>query len=100
MRADDAPVASSSSTVWWHEEPMAPLHRSVPEWRSIVMDAYAMLPTLSVTRPQGQRLWGMDSSTCGYVLDGLVDAGMLIRTTNGQYCRMGYIPPDDPVGVI
>jgi hypothetical protein len=69
----------------------------VPEWRSVVMGAYATQPTLSVTCPQGQRLWGMDASTCGYVLDSLVDAGLLTRTTAGQYCRADYIRPVDPV---
>jgi hypothetical protein len=76
---------------------MAPLRRSVPEWRSLVMNAYATQPTLSVTGPQGQRLWGMDASTCGYVLDSLVDAGLLTRTTGGQYCRIDYIRPVDTV---
>ena len=94
MRADDV-SAASPSPVWWREEPMTPLRRSVPEWRSIVMDAYATQPTLSVTRPQGQRLWGMDASTCGYVLDSLVDAGMLARTPSGQYCRVDYMQSID-----
>lgn len=76
---------------------MAPLRRSVPEWRSVVMGAYALQPTLIVTCPQGQRLWGMDASTCGYVLDSLVDAGLLTRTTGGQYCRADYIRPVDTV---
>ena len=76
---------------------MAPLRRSVPEWRTVVMDAYARQPTLSLTHAQGQRLWGMDASTCGYVLDSLVDAGLLSRTTAGQYCRVDYIRPIDPV---
>lgn len=100
MRTDEVPVASSSSTAWWREKPMAPLRRSVAEWRSIVIDAYATLPTLSVTRPQGQRLWGMDCATCGHVLDGLVDAGLLVRTTGGQYCRADYIPSDDTIAVL
>jgi len=78
---------------------MAPLLRSVPEWRSLVMDAYARQPTLSVTGPQGQRLWGMDPSTCRCVLDGLVDGGVLVRTASGQYCRIDHIP-EDPAGVL
>lgn len=76
---------------------MVPLRRSVPEWRTIVMDAYATQPALSLTHAQGQRLWGMDAPTCGYVLDGLVSAGMLARTSAGQYCHIDYIRPIDPV---
>ncbi|WP_239489697.1 hypothetical protein [Luteitalea sp. TBR-22] len=88
---------TSMSAAWWQDEPVTPLRRSVPEWRSIVMDAYATLPSLSLTRPQGQRLWGMDAPTCGYVLDSLVDAGMLICTSTGQYCRADALRPIDPV---
>lgn len=72
-------------------------YRSVPEWRDIVLEAYAGQPTLSLTVAQGRRLWGMDASTCGYVLDGLVESGMLARTSSGQYCRVDYIRPIDPV---
>jgi hypothetical protein len=97
MRTHDVPVGASMTVDWWQEEPVTPLERSVPEWRSIVMDAYAMLPALCITRAQGQRLWGMDPATCGCVLDGLVDTGALVRTTSGLYCRGDHVPPDDSV---
>ena len=74
---------------------MTPLRRSVPEWRTVVMDAYTTQPALSLTRPQGQRLRGMDAPTCGYVLDSLVDAGLLTRTSTGQYCRADTLRPLD-----
>lgn len=90
----DVPAAALPSTVWCHDEPVVPLHRSVAEWRSIVMDAYATLPTLNLTRPQAERLWGMAPSTCGYVLDSLVQAGLLVRTAAGQYCRTDNVQPD------
>ncbi len=95
MRANDAQVASSPHPVWWREDPLTPLRRSVPEWRSIVMEAYDEQPTLSVTLAQGQRLWGLDASTCGYVLDGLVESGLLVRSGTGQYCRADYLRPDE-----
>lgn len=94
MNAPDSAVAVPASIAWCHDAPAAPLTRSVAEWRSIVLDAYATLPTLNITRPQGERLWGMDPSTCGYVLDSLVEAGMLVRTANGQYCRIDHVRPD------
>jgi hypothetical protein len=90
-------VAGPPTTIWYKDEPLAPLRPSIPEWRSVVMAAYTRQPTLSLTMPQGQRLWSMDSSTCGYVLDSLVSAGMLSRTSAGQYCRADYIGPLDPV---
>ncbi|WP_396625910.1 hypothetical protein [Luteitalea sp.] len=90
-------ATSMSGAAWWQEEPMIQLRRSVPEWRTVVMDAYAMQPSLSLTRPQGQRLWGMDAPTCGYVLDSLVDAGVLTRTSGGHYCRADVLRTLDPV---
>ena len=97
MRGDDVSAVVSPSIVWWEDEPMTPLRRSVPEWRSLVMDAYAVQPALSLTDSQAQRLWGMDPPTCGYVLDSLVQAGMLARTSAGQYCRLDQMRPIDPV---
>lgn len=97
MNIHDLPMGSPLTSHWWQDETAAPLGRSVPEWRTVVMDAYAMLPTLCITRAQGQRLWGMDPTTCGCVLDGLVDTGMLVRTVSGLYCRGDHVPPDDSV---
>jgi len=76
---------------------MVTTYRSLPEWRHRVLETYAHQPTLSVTAAQGQRLWGMDASTCGYILDGLVETGTLVRTSTGQYCRVDHLPPIDPV---
>ena len=92
----DLSLAVASSVIWLEEAPITPLRRSVPEWRTIVMDAYASQPTLSLTHEQGQRLWGMDAPTCRRVLEGLVDAGLLSRTTGGQYCRADYVCQIDP----
>jgi hypothetical protein len=39
----------------------------------------------------------MDPCTCGYVLDGLVETGSLMRTSDGQYCRVDYMPATDRV---
>lgn len=87
MRADQTFVATASPVEWWKDTPLTPLQRSVPEWRGVVMDAFASQPALCLTLAQGERLWGMDAPTCGCVLDGLVEAGVLARTPDGQYCR-------------
>ena len=71
--------------------------RDVSEWREIIILAYAEQPTLSLTGAQSQRLWGLDPTTCGYVLDGLVDSGVLARTSGGQYCRADHARVYDPV---
>ena len=94
MRTDNV-SASVPTTIWWDEEVVTPLPRTVAEWRSIVMNAYVTLPTLSLTVPQAQRLWAMDPRTCLYVLDSLVLGGLLTRTSGDQYCRADYVGPLD-----
>jgi len=90
-------VEASPATPSWETVP--PRHRSVRDWRSLVLDAYARQPTLSLTTRQGQRLWGVDSPTCREVLDDLVDAGVLARTTDGQYCRLDHVARVEVIGL-
>ena len=48
---------------------------------------YREMPALSVTAPQAQRLWGLDSTTCLFVLMTLIQRGILKRTASGTYVR-------------
>ena len=48
---------------------------------------YREMPGLSVTAPQAQRLWGLDSMTCGFVLMTLIQRGVLKRTASGTFVR-------------
>ena len=48
---------------------------------------YREMPGLSVTAPQAERLWGLDSTTCAFVLMTLVERRILKRTPNGTYVR-------------
>ena len=48
---------------------------------------FAEMPGLSVTLPQAQRLWGIDSPTCIAVFRVLIDRGIVRRTARGQYVR-------------
>ena len=50
---------------------------------------YRAWPGLRLTRPQIQRLWGLDSSTCGVVIDALVASRVLHRTVAGHYVAYG-----------
>ncbi len=38
------------------------------------------MPGLRLTVRQAQKLWGLDSQVCTTVLDGLVEAGILVRS--------------------
>ena len=48
---------------------------------------YRELPALNVTESQAQRLWGLDSTTCAFVLMTLMERGVLERTPTGTYIR-------------
>lgn len=48
---------------------------------------YRELPMLSLTAPQAERLWGLDSTTCSFVLMTLIQRGILRRTASGTYIR-------------
>ena len=48
---------------------------------------YLEMPGLSVTAPQAERLWGLDSTTCAFVLMTLIERGILRRTPSGTYVR-------------
>ena len=48
---------------------------------------YREMPGLSVTAPQAERLWGLDSTTCSFVLMTLIQRGILRRTPGGTYVR-------------
>jgi hypothetical protein len=49
---------------------------------------YSEMPGLSVTMPQAQRLFGIDSRTCAAVLNTLIARGFLRRTAKGRYVRV------------
>ena len=48
---------------------------------------YREMPGLSVTAQQAERLWGLTSTTCSFVLTTLIQRGVLKRTENGTYVR-------------
>jgi hypothetical protein len=74
--------------------------------RSVVDDAllqrvcgeFLEMPGLRLTRPQAQRLWGLDESACLQVLDSLVDSKFLCRAGQGMYTRVtdGLAAPTRP----
>ena len=71
-------------------------HRAVPptETRSPLHDIlrrveseYREMPGMCVTAAQAQRLWGLDATTCGFVLTTLVERHILRRTARGTYVK-------------
>jgi hypothetical protein len=45
------------------------------------------MPGMCVTAAQAQRLWGLDPTTCEFVLTTLVERRILRRTRRGLYVR-------------
>ena len=48
---------------------------------------YREMPGMCVTAPQAQRLWGLDTTTCAFVLMTLVERRVLRRTPSGTYVK-------------
>jgi hypothetical protein len=61
---------------------------SVADWLQIIRGEYQEIPGQHLTKPQVQRLWGLDSPTCDALLNALIDTRFLTRTSNGTYARV------------
>ncbi|OFV91855.1 MAG: hypothetical protein A3G76_13455 [Acidobacteria bacterium RIFCSPLOWO2_12_FULL_65_11] len=53
-----------------------------------IRSEYLEMPGLRLTRPQAQRLWGLDERTCSRLLESLAEAKFLRRTDDGNYARL------------
>lgn len=62
---------------------------SVNELLRVVQAEYLEIPGLHLTKPQAQRLWGLDPFTCDALLDALVAARFLRCTHRGAYVLAG-----------
>jgi hypothetical protein len=62
-------------------------------WMDRIRGEYQEMPGLSLTEPQGQRLWGLTPSACREVLETLMANGFLRRTYQGQYVRAESVSP-------
>jgi hypothetical protein len=49
---------------------------------------YLEMPGLQLTRPQAQRLWGLDEQTCALLLESLTEEKFLYRRPDGMYARL------------
>lgn len=59
---------------------------AVTDWFRLIQAEYHEIPGLNLTKPQVQRLWGLDQPTADLLLDALVAAHVLRRTP-----REGYV---------
>ena len=58
---------------------------AVRDWLQIIQGEYLEMPGLQLTKPQVQRLWGLDAATCDALLDALEGSRFLKRTDRDAY---------------
>ena len=61
----------------------------VEDWLMLIRAEYLEIPGLSLTKPQVERLWGLDAVTSEALLAALVDVKFLRRTVGDSYVRSG-----------
>jgi hypothetical protein len=54
-------------------------------WLELIEAEYREMPGLSLRKPQMQRLWGLERELCDLLVDTLVAARVLRRTSNDCY---------------
>ena len=67
--------------------PMDSTDSQKTDWLLIIRGEYLEIPGLSLTKPQIERLWGLDTGTCEALLDSLVSSRFLRRTARDGYVR-------------
>ncbi len=58
---------------------------TIDRWLELVQAEYREMPCLHLTRPQVQRFWGLDPSTCDALLDALLSKRFLTKTFRDGY---------------
>ena len=59
----------------------------IADWLRLIRAEYLEIPGLCLTKPQVQRLWGLDPVTSETLLAALVDVKFLRRTRQDAYVR-------------
>ena len=59
----------------------------IHDWLAVIRAEYHEIPGLSLTKPQVQRLWGLDDVTCRTALEALEATKFLRRTADNRYVR-------------
>ena len=62
------------------------------DWLQLIQAEYREMPGLSLTKPQMQRLWGLDRATCEALLARLEQTRFLKRTARDGYVRADLNP--------
>jgi hypothetical protein len=60
---------------------------TIADWLQLIRGEYAEIPGLRLTKPQVQDLWALEPWVGDALLNALVDAGFLRRTSDDAYVR-------------
>ena len=60
---------------------------TMTDWLHLVRADYHEIPGLHLTKPQVQRLWNLDASTCQAIVEALEADKFLRRTPTGAYVK-------------
>jgi hypothetical protein len=66
---------------------MARAETHVEDWLMLVRAEYVEMPGLSLTKPQVERLWGLDAVASEALLAALINVKFLRRTVGDAYVR-------------
>jgi hypothetical protein len=66
---------------------MSTAETHIGDWLQLIRAEYLELPGLCLTKPQVERLWGLDAVTAEALLAALVDVHFLRRTGKDTYVR-------------
>jgi hypothetical protein len=64
-------------------------HWPVSEWLQRIRAEYQEMPGLSLNKQQMQKMWGLEAFVCDALVDALVAARVLRRTSGGAYVLHG-----------
>jgi hypothetical protein len=64
-------------------------HWPVSEWLRRIRAEYQEMPGLSLNKQQMQKMWGLEAFVCDALVDALVAARVLRRTSGGAYVLHG-----------
>ena len=59
------------------------------DWLRLIQAEYLEMPGLHLTKPQVQRLWGLEPRLCDALLNALVASEFLDQTPRGAYVLSG-----------
>jgi hypothetical protein len=64
-----------------------PHEDTMTDWIHLIRAEYHEIPGLHLTKPQVQRLWNLETTTCDAVLEALEATKFLRRTGTGAYVK-------------